>query len=92
MQHAYKTGLAGIIREQLLNAYCNVVLQLGKKKKEDSCQKSSPIIALRIFQGHLLDAMAESTDVLICGGGPVGLLTGLALVRMGISTVVIGKL
>ncbi|KAI7971614.1 hypothetical protein EIK77_002615 [Talaromyces pinophilus] len=36
--------------------------------------------------------MAEYTDVLICGGGPVGLLTGLALVRMGISTVVIGEL
>jgi hypothetical protein len=79
-------------RASFLNAYCNVVLQL-EKKREDSCRKIEPYSSFqRLFRGYRLDAMTEYTDVLICGGGPVGLLTGLTLVRMGISTVVIGEL
>jgi phenol 2-monooxygenase len=35
--------------------------------------------------------MLERVDVLVCGGGPTGLLTGLGLARMGIATAVIGK-
>lgn len=31
-------------------------------------------------------------DVLICGAGPVGLLVGLGLQRMGISTCIVGIL
>jgi 2-polyprenyl-6-methoxyphenol hydroxylase-like FAD-dependent oxidoreductase len=31
-------------------------------------------------------------DVLICGAGPVGLLVGLGLQRMGISTCIIGMI
>ena len=55
-------------------------------------KRLSPILASKGVRYHLFDTMTECTDVLICGGGPVGLLTGLALVRMGISTVVIGEL
>ncbi|QGA17831.1 hypothetical protein EYB26_005507 [Talaromyces marneffei] len=35
--------------------------------------------------------MLDRVDVLVCGGGPTGLLTGLGLARQGISTVVIEK-
>lgn len=35
--------------------------------------------------------MLERVDVLVCGGGPTGLLTGLGLARMGIPTAVVGK-
>lgn len=33
----------------------------------------------------------EEVDVVVCGGGPVGLLTAYSLQRFGISTCVIGK-
>lgn len=36
--------------------------------------------------------MLDRVDVLVCGGGPTGLLTGLGLARQGISAVVLGKL
>lgn len=32
------------------------------------------------------------TDVFICGGGPVGLLTAYMLARMGVKTCIIGLL
>jgi 2-polyprenyl-6-methoxyphenol hydroxylase-like FAD-dependent oxidoreductase len=35
--------------------------------------------------------MLEQVDVLVCGGGPTGLLTGLGLARQGISVAVIGE-
>lgn len=35
--------------------------------------------------------MLDRVDVLVCGGGPTGLLTGLGLARQGISAVVLGK-
>ncbi|KFY15822.1 hypothetical protein V492_01751 [Pseudogymnoascus sp. VKM F-4246] len=35
--------------------------------------------------------MLERVDVLVCGGGPTGLLTALGLARMGISTAVVEK-
>lgn len=33
----------------------------------------------------------EEADVVVCGGGPTGLLTALSLQKLGISTCVIGK-
>lgn len=33
----------------------------------------------------------EEVDVIICGGGPVGLLVAYGLQRFGVSTCVIGK-
>ena len=36
-----------------------------------------------------MDAQTEQVDVLICGGGPVGLLTGYCLARYGLSTCVV---
>lgn len=92
VQHAYKTELAGIFRAQNFQCLLQRCPATGKKKERGFVPKSSPILAFKGCPGHLLDAMIEYTDVLICGGGPVGLLTGLALVRMGISTVVIGEL
>jgi 2-polyprenyl-6-methoxyphenol hydroxylase-like FAD-dependent oxidoreductase len=38
-----------------------------------------------------MSAPDRSFDVLVCGGGPVGLLTAYGLQRMGIGTCVIGK-
>lgn len=34
---------------------------------------------------------ADFTDVLVCGAGPVGLLTALGLAQQGVKTLVIGK-
>lgn len=33
----------------------------------------------------------EETDVLIIGGGPVGLLTAYSLARQGVSSIVVGE-
>lgn len=33
----------------------------------------------------------DFTDVLVCGAGPVGLLTALGLAQQGVKTLVIGK-
>lgn len=45
--------------------------------------------------GELLEtfSLADSvkTDVFICGGGPVGLVTAYMLLRQGISTYLVGK-
>lgn len=34
---------------------------------------------------------AETTNVLVCGAGPVGLLVALGLAQQGVDTLIIGK-
>lgn len=66
--------------------------RLGIRTINDGLFKAKS--AIRIFFLHTIDikmSKTEETDVLIIGGGPVGLLTAYSLARQGVSSIVVGE-
>lgn len=57
------------------------------------CQRDISMVVDQSPTGvNLAKMLADTADVVICGAGPVGLLTALGLSQQGINTLVIGKM